>query len=252
MKKFLIGLFIVILAITPLCSFVSFADNDANYYVVGEQEVKFEISQVGIVYKFSIPKGFAFTVVERRSQGSEYAKIIYSGLEGYVKESSLSTCTATASPTKVAPDLILNLSVPKTVYENASDTAAPIAFSGSAMFLGEYKVDGLTKCYAVKDAAASDGMVYYAYAPGIKNVDDINSLLNPSVITPDDGKNDNNDPSGDSTAETPKNKTVLRIILVLGIVIPAFIIILIIFKSGKKTQKVEREVPDDSDRFDDY
>lgn len=251
MKKFLLGLFIIMLAIMPICSTVSYAEADSGYYVVGDSEVQFLVNKEYSApeYKFSIPKGFAFTVID--SSNASYIKILYSGIEGLITSTAFKTCTLSATaPARTSPDLILSLS-PSTAYttpdlKNGSD------FSGSAMFLGKYEKDGQI-AYAFKDSTATvnAGQIYYSWEKFIDNFDSVTALLNPSVIIPDEGGNNNNQNNSTNT-EPPKNKTVLRIILILGIVIPAFIIILIIFKSGKKTQKIEREVPDDSDRFDDY
>lgn len=250
MKKILLALLIITIAIMPLCSFIASAD-EATYYVVGEQDVKLFISNgFSPDMKFSIPKGYAFSVITHNDLGSNYAKINYAGIEGHVLESELATCTATTVPSKLSPDLVLELSTPKTVYNSPHDNAIPSTFVGTAIFLGEYKVDGVVTCYALRNEG--ENTIYYAYPTNIKNIDAINNLLNPPVIKPSEGETNGGNQGSDIDRETPKNKTVLRIILVLGIVIPAFIIIMIIFKSGKKTQKIEREVPDDSDRFDDY
>lgn len=250
MKKVLIVLFIIMVAVMPLCAVVASAD-EATYYVVGEQEVDFYMSNgFSVSKKFVIPEGYAFSVITHNDQGSEYAKINYAGIEGHVKESELASCTVSTVPSKLYPDLVLELNMPKTVYNSPFENAIPSTFEGTAMFLGEYKVDGVVTCYALKNEGDSD--IYYAYPSNIKNLDAINNLLNPPVIKPSEGESNSSNTGNDIDRETPKNKTLLRIILVLGIVIPAFIIIMIIFKSGKKTQKIEREVPDDSDRFDDY
>lgn len=234
----------------PICSTVSFAEADSGYYVVGDGEVQFfVIKSYTPEYKFSIPKGFAFTVID--SSDPVYVKILYSGIEGLISVSAFNTCTLSeTAPSRTAPDLILSLT-PSTKF-NTPDLKDASDFSGSAMFLGKYEKDGQV-AYAFKDSSATEGgsRIYYSSEKFIDNFDSVTALLNPSVILPDDGSDNNNQNSSTNT-EPPKNKTVLRIVLILGIVIPAFIIILIVFKSGKKTQKIEREVPDDSDRFDDY
>lgn len=252
MKKAFLLIFVIIIALIPLCLTTAFADGE-TYYVVGEQEIKFHISNVTLVEKFSIPKGYAFVLIERNSAGSGYAKVKYSNLVGYVSDSDLAKCTETTAPSHATPELVLQFVKPIAVYDSPDElTAKPVSFNGNALFLGEYKKDGVTKCYAFRESGGTNAVVYYVWRTGVSNATDIDNLLNPPVITPG---GDETPLPGDATEnqkETPKNKTVLRIILVLGIVIPAFIIILIIFKSGKKTQKIEREVADDSDRFDDY
>lgn len=252
MKKAFLLLFVMIFALIPLCATTSFAEGE-TYYVVGEQEIKFYISNgLKAVEKFSIPKGYAFELLTRNFADG-YSQVKYSNLVGYVLDTDLSKCTETTAPSHATPELILQFVKPIAVYDSPDETTAkPVAFNGNAQFLGEYKKDGVTKCYAFRDSGASNAVIYYVWRNGVSNAQDIDNLLNPPIITPGGNETPVPGDTTDTQPETPKNKTVLRIVLVLGIVIPAFIIILIIFRSGKKTQKIEREVTDDSDRFDDY
>lgn len=256
MKKFIVLLIIFTIALSSIIGVTAVAED--TYYVVGSSEVKFylEVQYIGLSEGFSIPKGYAFVCLERNiNVGKEerYVKINYAGIQGLISESALATCTTSSAPEHISPNLVVALSAPATVHTYPT-ASSPQSFSGVAKFVGEYKVNGVTQCYAVVDANGDAKTIYYAYAKDISNLQDVKDLLNPPEINPNDNISDveQGGPVSDSSTKTPENKTVLRIILVLGIVIPAFIIILIVFKPGRKKQKIEREVEEDSDRFEDY
>lgn len=255
MKKIAILLMILILIMIPLTTVTAFADETAEYYVVGETEVQTYIifNQIkGIEPAFMIPKGYAFSIIN--ANDPDYVQIKYSGITNkvFINKSVLSNCTKVQAPDKLSPTLIVDLSGRKTVYTSPTGTTSE-TFTGVAMFLGEYKEKGTTICYAIYDVNDSSKGVFYVDATGISNLKAIQDLLNPPQIQPGiDNPNPPESPVTDPSSETPKNKTVLRIILVLGIVVPAFIIILIVFKPGRKKHKVEREVDEGTDAFDNY
>lgn len=252
MKKIAICLIISILMIMSLSLFSAFAEDVGEVYVVGSDEVQvwttdgFEPKVV-----FSIPKGYGFTITNP-SASERFAQIRYSGRgDFFVLKTALATCTKSDSPDPRTPSLIVEIS-PKTLYGKHTLTE-PSDYTGAIMFLGEYKEGGQTLCYAVYKADDTTKTVYYVPKNCVTNRSAIEELLNPSEIKPgNDQKPTPSTPTTDTNDQTPQNKTVLRIILVLGIVIPAFIIILIVFKPGRKKQKVEREVDEGTDAFDNY
>lgn len=251
MKKIAICLIILILVMIPFSVFSAQAEETGEKYIVGSTEVQAWVSDgFTPTIAFSIPKGYGFIVVNANFN-SEYAEVSYSGRNYYVEKTKLATCTKADESATLSPTLIVELD-PKTVY-GKPDLSESKDFYGTVMFLGEYKENGTMKSYAVYDVNAADKKIYYVSPKGINNLSAIQELLNPSQIKPSDNQKPTpSTPVTDTNDKTPQNKTILRIILVLGIVIPAFIIILIVFKPGRKKNKVEREVDEGTDAFDNY
>lgn len=258
MKKIAILLMIIILIMIPITTATAFAEETLECYVIGDEEVQIYVrfDELGAIEPaFSIPKGYGFSIVD--TSNAKYAQVKYSGINGtYILKSDLSKCTKVQTMDKLSPSLIVELTGRKTVYTYpVVGDGKPITFTGTAMFLGEYKENGKTTCYAIYDVNNPSSGIYFVDpdANVISNLKAIQDLINPPQIKPgDETTNPPVSPVTDPSSETPKNKTVLRIILVLGIVVPAFIIILIVFKPGRKKHKVEREVDEGTDAFDNY
>lgn len=232
--------------------FSASAEEVGECYIVGSEEVQAWLSdraEANVV--FSIPKGYGFTVIDS-NYSTNYAQIRYSGRDDFlILKTALQTCTKSESSDPRTPSLIVEIS-PKTIYGKKNLTE-PADYTGAIMFLGEYKEGGKTLCYAVYKTDDVTKTVYYVPMNFVTNKSAIDELLNPTEIKPGENQKPTpSTPTTDTNDQTPKNKTGLRIILVLGIVIPAFIIILLVFKPGRKKQKVEREVDEGTDAFDNY
>ena len=112
--------------------------------------------------------------------------------------------------------------------------------------VGEY-VDGASvKWYALmlNDDTTT---LYYAKAVDTSNPNVVFSPHQNSISSPTPPSNEEKgDENGDGV-----NNTVVRAILIIGIIIPALIILFLIFKPGKKVRK-RRYQEEDSRHYDDY
>ena len=212
-------------------------ETDGIYFTILRSNIKFEI-----------PKNFYFLYTERTHENNFKGE--YMGIEGYISqstqltipESNVSIATpyfiyndtvkGKANPLKVTENLFLRESPS---YENDSNKIGnELAADASIIFLGTCTAGAQTYnntsyWYCVK-AGETIGYVHESKtnAQGSLTSAKINELFNEAPVT---DKNEQNTYSPE--AESPQNN-LMRILLIIGITIPAIIIVILLFKPSKK------------------
>ena len=246
MKKLINIFFLILIVITCLMTTAVASADSGDFILITEENCKFYLFDQAArryVHKFSIPTTYYVKVLDAQPQ-QNYVSIEYMGFEGYIENVSTAkhesnvqapyhgkiTVTPTVDLREGAPDS-------RNKYECAS--------TDIISYVGEY-VDGASvKWYALmlnNDAST----LYYAEAINTNNPNVVITPHQNSVSVETPLEPDNQDKSNGGI-----NNTVVRAILIIGIIIPAMIILFLIFKPGKKTKK-RRYQDEDSHHYDDY
>lgn len=247
MKKRLITIFILTITFSLLFAMpsIAYADNTTpNYYKVTGENVRFYLKiDDAPSYQFSLPKSYFVKVdsntPEFEVEGVYYMPIIYNGEQGYVNKNNLTDNNLTAPTSEELKKLTDN-----NAYFKKSVTLKNDFTSGSITIVKDTKLDffgmkggNYVFCYNKKyiSIPANQGSTEY-----------FDAFTIPSHTFPSDN---NSNVITDGTKLNPYNK-LATILLTIGIVIPAVIIVLMIFKPVKT--KTERDNYYNGDYYDEY
>ena len=248
MKKLLI-IFTLIAII--ICSFVtplSVSADSGDFVLITEKNCKFYLfdqPSFRFVHKFSIPTTYYAKVLNTQPE-QNFLLVEYMGYEGYIENvDGAQHETNVEAPYHGKITLVSNVDLRK----GAPDSRDKYEWDSSKEVIsvvGEY-VDGASvKWYALmlNDDTTT---LYYAEAVNTSNPNVVFSPHQNSISSPTPPSNEEKgDENGDGV-----NNTVVRAILIIGIIIPALIILFLIFKPGKKVRK-RRYQEEDSRHYDDY
>lgn len=245
--------FVFFVCLIVLCSLfgsvVTYAD-DYGYYCKSDGTLAIQVTNfTSISDAFKVPKGYYVKVTGENEYN--YYIVEYNGVSGYIEKSILDSAERATSPEK--PNFSFKLEVEATadVYKVAGATTNGTKVGDSSVYyLGTLDKEGITY-YAVKLGDKND--IYYLKDSLVLNRNALNEALNP-VKVPTNGNINSSTVTGDTTT-TPDsvNKTAVRIVLIVGIIVPALIIVFLVFKPSKRRAKQQRRVDaDDDDRYDDY
>lgn len=247
MKKLLI-IFTLIAII--ICSFVtplSVSADSGDFVLITEKNCKFYLfdqTSLRYVHKFSIPTTYYVKVLNTQSE-QNFLSVEYMGYVGYIENvDGAQHETNVEAPYHGRITLASNVDL----REGAPDSRNKYecASSDDISVVGEY-VDGASvKWYALM-LNNDTTTLYYAEAVNTSNPNVVFSPHQNSISSPTPPANEEKgDENGDGV-----NNTVVRAILIIGIIIPALIILFLIFKPGKKVRK-RRYQEEDSRHYDDY
>ena len=247
MKKLLI-IFTLIAII--ICSFVtplSVSADSGDFVLITEKNCKFYLlDQKSFVHKFSIPTTYYVKVLNTQSE--HFLLVEYMGYVGYIEnvdgaqhETNVEAPYHGGITITLLPNVDLRKGAPDSRDKYEWDSSKEVI-----SVVGEY-VDGASvKWYALmlNDDTTT---LYYAKAVDTSNPNVVFSPHQNSISSPTPPSNEEKgDENGDGV-----NNTVVRAILIIGIIIPALIILFLIFKPGKKVRK-RRYQEEDSRHYDDY
>ena len=247
MKKLLI-IFTLIAII--ICSFVtplSVSADSGDFVLINEKNCKFyHLDQKSFVHKFSIPTTYYVKVLNTQSE--HFLRVEYMGYVGYI-ENVDGAQHETSVEAPYHGGITITLVSKVDLRKGAPDSRDKYEWDSSKEVIsvvGEY-VDGASvKWYALmlNDDTTT---LYYAKAVDTSNPNVVFSPHQNSISTPTPPSNEEKgNENGDGV-----NNTVVRAILIIGIIIPALIILFLIFKPGKKVRK-RRYQEEDSRHYDDY
>ena len=248
MKKLLI-IFTLIAII--ICSFVtplSVSADSGDFVLITEKNCKFYLlDQLSYVHKFSIPTTYYVKVLNTQSE-PKFLSVEYMGYVGHIENvDGAQHETNVESPYhgEITITLVSNVNL----REGAPDSRHEYVYDSSEdkiSVVGEY-IDGASvKWYALM-LNDDTNTLYYAKAVDTSNPNVVFSPHQNSISSPTPPANEEKgDENGDGV-----NNTVVRAILIIGIIIPALIILFLIFKPGKKVRK-RRYQEEDSRHYDDY
>lgn len=248
MKKLLI-IFTLIAII--ICSFVtplSVSADSGDFVLITEKNCKFYLfDHLSYVHKFSIPTTYYAKVLNTESE-QNFLSVEYMGYVGCIENvDGAQHETNVESPYhgEITITLVSNVNL----REGAPDSRHEYVYDSSEdkiSVVGEY-IDGASvKWYALM-LNDDTNTLYYAKAVDTSNPNVVFSPHQNSISSPTPPANEEKgDENGDGV-----NNTVVRAILIIGIIIPALIILFLIFKPGKKVRK-RRYQEEDSRHYDDY
>ena len=249
MKKLLI-IFTLIAII--ICSFVtplSVSADSGDFVLITEKNCKFYLfdqTSLRYVHKFSIPTTYYVKVLSTQSE-QKFLFVEYMGYVGYIEnvdgaqhETNVEAPYHGGITITLDPNVDLRIDAPDSLNKRECLTSDVISV------VGEY-VDGASvKWYALM-LNNDTNTLYYAEAVNTSNPNVVFSPHQNSISSPTPPSNEEKgDENGDGV-----NNTVVRAILIIGIIIPALIILFLIFKPSKKVRK-RRYQEEDSRHYDDY
>lgn len=245
-------LFLCIIVLSLSCGLVANAE-EYGYYCKSDDSIVFQASDPlsGLFDAFIIPKGYYIKVVGEYK--SDYYKVEYLGVSGYVKKSQLESYEKVNTPDK--PYFSFKLEVEKTVdvFDMPGETVDGVKVGDSSVYyLGKLVKDDFT--YYAVILGDNNYKIYFLKEDLVLNRNALSEALNP-VTVPSNGNTNSSTVTGDTVSEPDSvNKTAVRIVLIIGIIVPALIIVFLVFKPSKRRSKQQRRVDadDDSERFDDY
>lgn len=248
MKKIFVLLLCTLVLVSLFGSTVTYAD-DYGYFCKSEDSIVIKVIDfTELTDAFTVPKGYYVKVVGLNNRG--YYEVEYSGVKGYVEKSVLDAIEKTTSPEKPYFSFKLEVEATADVYKFPDFTTNAIKVGDSQVYyLGKIVKDEVNY-YAVKLGESND--LYYLKESLVLNRNALNEALNP-VKVPTGSGSISTTVSGDSSEPESVNKTAVRVVLIIGIIVPALIIVFLVFKPSKRRSKQQRRVDaDDSDSYEDY
>lgn len=248
MKKICALLFCTIVLLSLFGSTVTYAE-DYGYYCKSEDSIVIKVIDfTELTDAFTAPKGYYVKVVGLNNRG--YYEVEYSGVKGYVEKNVLDAVEKTSSPEKPFFSFKLEVEATADIYKFPDFTTNTIKVGDSHVYyLGKTVKDDITY-YAVKLGESNE--LYYLKESLVLNRNALSEALNP-VKVPTGSGSVSSTVSGDSSEPESVNKTAVRVVLIIGIIVPALIIVFLVFKPSKRRSKQQRRVDaDDSDSYEDY
>lgn len=242
-KKLITALLITIICMTIFPTSVAFAEEPLPvFYKIKSEDVRFHIynsKDDDMLYQFIIPETYFvmadLSSADKEVAGINYKPVIYNGKKGYVLEAAFSNGSVTApSDTDIKR-------LDKTNYY----------YKKSVVLKAAYKDIPKNTELAFYGKKGSDYVFYYNNAFTAIPSSEENIRYFDAFTIPDHTFASGNTPPVIDNGESlnPYNK-LLTIILIIGITIPAIIIVLLIFKPVKTSKK--RNDYYDGDYYEDY
>lgn len=249
MKKIFALLLCTIVLVSLFGSTVTYAE-DYGYYCKSEDSIVIKIIDfTELTDAFTVPKGYYVKVVGLNNRG--YYEVEYSGVKGYVEKSVLDAIEKTTSPEKPFFSFKLEVEATADIYKFPDFTTNTVKVGDSQVYyLGKMVKDDISY-YAVKLGDSND--LYYLKESIVLNRNALSEALNPVRVPTGSGNVPSSTVTGDSSEPESVNKTAVRVVLIIGIIVPALIIVFLVFKPSKRRSKQQRRVDaDDSDSYEDY
>ncbi len=236
-------IFVMVLSLSLSCPLTAVAE-DGNFFAVNDTNntfYVFDTDSSAYIKKFIIPSTYYVKVIG--SVNNDYLPVVYMGISGYIKVSTAPTTVS--SITNPYPNVTITLTDVK-VKPNSTDSrySFETLSSDKILYLGSFTDADSVKWYAL--SIDSTSVIYYAKATNTTSPELTVTAHPNSTSLPSDG----NGQTDTTTDDDGINNTVVRIILIIGIVIPAMIILFLIFKPHKKNVS-HRRLPEDK-HDDDY
>jgi len=263
MRRFFLCLFlftILFWAAFPALPVTACAATD-EYLLIGKDGVYLYADRYMPYKLFTIPKTFYVKVINL-TQYPDYYVVEYNGVQGLVKTSDVGreTISDVQNPYFTSQTITPHINTHLYASPNFSDETSISASGLSLTYLG--KADGDSGSYdtSVWFAVLYANKLYYLHCSLTNNLGLLESSFAPvhpnSVVevptsSEGDGGKENN------VAVTPQTSfDTMRILLVVGMIVPVVIIIFLLFKprsSGRRgaTRRRDRRYPDEDD-YDDY
>ncbi|MGI6701022.1 MAG: hypothetical protein ACOX3U_00920 [Christensenellales bacterium] len=265
MRKFRFAL--LILSIIYISLFIlprfALAEEKSYYIVTSDSATIYDSMGTDVIdddKEFIVPKTYYLLHDGEPAASNNYYYVIYNGVKGRVSKSSVSALTTldiedpyyTATLKLNASELFLN------TYSSPSSKSTVIFpinnYTDEMEYLGYMPdlEDGEVIWYYVRFLVGTEYKTGYVLATKTDNPGLVSNIPDhPSYESPSPSPSSSPSPSDNSPGEPSNN--LLRVILILGISIPAVIVVFLLFKPAKRGGRNYRRPPRDYyDEYDDY
>ncbi len=250
MKKFFSFLIIILMTALFVTPAMAFAETGTFRKVTASDTYLY--FNAGETYKIFKIRSDCFVKIISE-ENSEFYQVSYMGATGYVKSSCLSSETFTDLTQPYHNELTVSPTAATNLLQSASDTAFPtgseITASTVLKVVGFYDSEWLyvsssdTFGYIKVTDTTWDSTEMAITAP-------LESVNFPIVTPPEPDENEENNGNGEITVVDPSNN-LLRILLIIGISIPAVIIVYLIFRPVKGSDRYSIDSPRRKNDYDD-
>lgn len=244
MKRISLCLLLIILCLAFACPSVAMAADTSHRLIPAGGVMVYHVDlNTGRTSEFMLPEGY--TIQSNGRESSEYVFFTYKGMDCKIKVAEWNRL-AIAPSAKEVPQITVTTASQSLYYWVGEERQYVEADAdGTLYYLGAYSKNSINY-FAVKKST-DDYSVFYVVA-GDANAEEINSILYPTAVEPGPEIN-----QGDVTVDPPEKEegfTWVRFLLILGIIIPAIVIILMIVRSRSRRSRAHREIYDEDAGYD--
>ena len=258
MKRTFLVILAIVIALTSLSvlPFTAHAEGE-QYLKVGKDDVSLYADKLVPAALFTIPKTYYVKVVTL-NYTTEYHVVEYNGVRGLVKISDVGSETVSDVQNPYFTSQTITAHVNTCLYTSPSFSAdTGIAANGlSLTYLGKINGDKGSYGSAVWFAVLYANELYYLHCSLTNNLELLESSFAPvhpnSVVT--DAPASAEAQEEDET-KPEKSFDVVRLLLIIGMIVPLLIIFVLLFRPRKRrntTPRRDRRRYPDEDDYDDY
>ena len=258
MKRTFLVILAIVIALTSISAlpFTAQAEGD-QYLKVGKDDVSLYADKLVPAALFTIPKTYYVKVVTL-NYTTEYHVVEYNGVRGLVKISDVGSETVSDVQNPYFTSQTITAHVNTCLYTSPSFSAdTGIAANGlSLTYLGKINGDKGSYGSAVWFAVLYANELYYLHCSLTNDLELLESSfapVHPNSVVQDAAVTAES--QGEDETKPEKSFDVVRLLLIIGMIIPLLIIFVLLFRPRKRrnaTPRRDRRRYPDEDDYDDY